>query len=69
MPTLAEFFARLGTSAVDLGRIFVNDVVLLDPLSAASFLIGALLTFASVAVLGYLALGAVGDLLGVGTAR
>lgn len=61
MVTVLDFIARLVGSVFELVVIFVLDVALADPLSFVSFAIGAALTTFSVAVLGYLALGALAD--------
>jgi hypothetical protein len=66
MVTLTEFVVELLASVVDLVVIFVTEVFLNDPIGAVVFLVGAGLTTASVAVFGYLALGAALDAVGVG---
>ena len=59
MVTVIDFVVQLLTSVVSLVEIFLTDVLLgVDPITAISFLVGAGLTTAAVAVLGYLALGA-----------
>lgn len=53
-------------SLVTIGQLdsgLVSDLVLTDPLSAISLLIGVVLTVFPMVVLGYLTLGAVGDLI------
>lgn len=69
MVTPTEFFIELVNSTVELTRIFATDVAVSDPLSAISFLVGALITAGSVVIFGGLVLGAVGDLLGVSSPR
>jgi len=61
VPSLPAFVAELFGSLVRLGGIFVTEVALRDPLAFVSFLTGAALTTAAVAVLGYLAAGAAMD--------
>jgi hypothetical protein len=61
MVTLVDFLVRLVASVFELVVIFITRVALSDPLAFVSFAIGAVLTTASVAALGYLALGAVVD--------
>ncbi|MFB6281042.1 MAG: hypothetical protein ABEH40_03390 [Haloferacaceae archaeon] len=67
MPSLAALAAELVGSAVRLVRIFLVEVALRDPLAFVSFAVGALLTTAAVAVLGYLAAGAALDAAGFAT--
>jgi hypothetical protein len=69
MVTVIDFVVQLLTSVVSLVEIFLADVLLgVDPITAISFLVGAGLTTAAVAVLGYLALGAlVNQLTGLGS--
>lgn len=69
MPTLAEVAATLGESIIEMVRIFANDVALYDPLSSVSLVAGTLLIVVSSAIFGGLVLGAVGELLGVGSTR
>jgi hypothetical protein len=59
---------ELVTSVVELPGRFV-EVASHDPLSAALLAVGAGLTFASVAVLGYLSLGAFVSLFTVESSR
>ncbi|WP_435062107.1 hypothetical protein [Halobaculum sp. EA56] len=66
MVTVIDFVVRLVTSAVDLIVIFVTDVALRDPLAFVSFLFGALFVGGASAVMGYLALGALGYEFGIG---
>jgi hypothetical protein len=68
MATLQEFVTRIVTDIPEMGRLF-EGVVTLDPLSAVSALMGALLVIAASGVLGYLAFGATLDLLGAGATR
>lgn len=67
MVTVIDFVTRLLDSVVELTIIFFRDVALRDPLSFVAFLAGAAFVTASVAVLGYLALGAVGREVGLVT--
>lgn len=69
MPTLTEVAATFGESILEMVRIFANDVALYDPLSSVSLVVGALLVVVSSAIFGGLVLGAVGELLGVGSTR
>lgn len=65
MVSLWTFLAELVRSAVQLVFIFVRDVAFrspLDPLALVSFAMGALVMAVTVLVMGYLVLGAVGDL-------
>ena len=66
MVTVIEFVVQLVTSVRDLIVIFVRDVALADPLSFVSFLFGALFVGGASAVMGYLALGALGYEFGIG---
>lgn len=63
MTTLTAFIVELLVSTVRLLLTFI-DIVLMDPLSAISFLAGQALLLGAVGVLGYLALGALADWLG-----
>jgi hypothetical protein len=65
MPTLLDFVAELLVSLVRLTVIFATEVALRDPLAFVAFAVGAALTTASVAVFGYLAVGAALDLAGI----
>lgn len=67
MPSLAAVVAELVGSFVRLVGIFVTEVALRDPLAFVAFATGAVLTTASVAVLGYLAAGAALDAVGRAT--
>lgn len=68
MVTFGEFLGELLTSLFDLGRIFTFDVALRgDPLAFLLWVVGALITAFSVAVFGYLSLGAVGGLFNLGS--
>ncbi len=59
MVTVVDFVVQLLVSVFDLVRIFLLEVLLgVDPLTAVSFLVGAGLTTAAIAVFGYLAVGA-----------
>lgn len=69
MVTFMGFLTDLGTSTVEMVRIFVTDVATYDPLSTISLVGGAVLMAFTMAVVGYLALGAVADLLGAGSTR
>jgi hypothetical protein len=64
MVTLTQFVSELLGSLVRLVVIFLRDVALRDPLSFVAFAMGALLVTASLAVFGYLVLGAVVELAG-----
>jgi hypothetical protein len=68
MATLQEFVTRLVTDLPEMGRLF-EGVVTQDPLSAVSAAMGALLVLAASAVLGYLAVGGLLDLLGANPVR
>ncbi|MFC6731541.1 MULTISPECIES: hypothetical protein [unclassified Haladaptatus] len=59
---MANIALELLNNVVELTMRF-TDVALSDPLSALLLTMGALLTGFSVLVIGYLALGAVGDAL------
>ena len=59
MVTILDLVVQLVVSVVDLVRIFLLEVLLgVDPLTAISFLVGAGLTTAAIAVFGYLVVGA-----------
>ncbi|MFC7135670.1 hypothetical protein [Halobaculum litoreum] len=66
MVTVTDFVIELVTSVIDLIVIFVTEVALRDPLAFVSFLFGALFVGGASAVLGYLALGALGYEFGIG---
>ena len=66
MVTVTDFVIDLVTSAIDLIVIFVTEVALRDPLAFVSFLFGALFVGGASAVMGYLALGALGYEFGIG---
>lgn len=66
MVTVIDFIIELVTSAIDLIVIFITEVALRDPLAFVSFLFGALFVGGASAVLGYLALGALGYEFGIG---
>ena len=61
MVTLGEFLVELLVNVGQLISIILFDVIASDPLSAISGIIGGLLITGAVAVLGYLALGALGE--------
>jgi hypothetical protein len=63
MTTLVAFIVELLTSTVQLVFAFV-DIMLIDPLSAISFVVGQVFLLGASAALGYLALGALADLVG-----
>jgi hypothetical protein len=66
MVTPAEFVLELLSNVVELLVIFVDKVVLgVDPLTAISWIAGQVLIVGAVAVLGYLALGALAAEFGV----
>lgn len=69
MVTFMEFLSRLGTSLVELVRIFTGDLATYDPLSTVSLVGGVVLMGFTMAVFGYLVLGAIADLLGAGSPR
>ncbi|MFB6161619.1 MAG: hypothetical protein ABEJ61_10670 [Haloferacaceae archaeon] len=56
MPTLSALVAELFASLVRLVVVFVTRVALHDPLAFVSFLVGAVVTTATVGFVGYLAL-------------
>jgi hypothetical protein len=64
MASLLALVTELLVSVFELVVIFIRDVALRDPLAFVSFLVGGGLTTASVAVFGYLAVGAFVDWLG-----
>jgi hypothetical protein len=63
MATLQEFVAEVVGSIAEMGPKF-QPVATQDPLSAVSMAMGAVLTFAAVAVFGYLAFWAAMDFVG-----
>ena len=66
MVTVIDFLTQLGASVVELAESFV-DVAFASPLGFVVFLMGALLILFSMAVMGYLTLGAVGEMVGLVT--
>lgn len=66
MVTVIEFVVQLVDSVVELA-VTAPRIALADPLAFVSFLMGALLILFSMAVMGYLTLGAVGSLVGLVT--
>jgi hypothetical protein len=67
MATLQEFLVTVVRSIVELGPKF-QPVATQDPLSAISMAVGALFVLGASGVFGYLALGALLDLLGASPA-
>jgi hypothetical protein len=65
MPTLTALLVELAASLVELVVVFVTQVALRDPLAFVSFVVGAVITTASVAFVGYLAAGAAVDAIGI----
>ena len=65
MSTLTAVVAELFVSLVRLVVVSVTRVALRDPLAFVSFAVGGALIVASVGVLGYLALGAALDAVGL----
>jgi hypothetical protein len=61
MATLGELIVTLLVNIGELFSIFIFDILVTDPLSAISMLIGGLFTGAAVAGLGYLAAGALAE--------
>jgi hypothetical protein len=61
MVTLGEFLVELLVNVGELISIILFDVIASGPLSAISGIVGGLFIGAAVAVLGYLALGALGE--------
>jgi len=59
---MASFIGDLVSSVIELPQWFAG-VAAADPLSAVLLVLGAVITGASVAVIGVLALGALGSLL------
>ncbi|WP_435123867.1 hypothetical protein [Halobaculum sp. D14] len=64
MATLIAFLTRLVTSAVDLVVLLVTEAALRDPLAFVSLAVGAVFVLSASAVLGALALGALGREIG-----
>lgn len=66
MVTVTEFIVQLLTSLVELVQTFLFDVLLAnpDPLQFISFLAGAVFVVVPSVALGYLVLGAIGELFG-----
>lgn len=65
MPSLSTLLAELVRSFLRLGGIFATEVAARDPLAFVAFAVGALLTTATVAFVGWLALGAVLEAVGI----
>jgi hypothetical protein len=61
MATLGELIVTLLVNIGELFSIFIFDILVTDPLSAISMLVGGLFTGAAVAGLGYLAAGALAE--------
>lgn len=61
MVSLGELIVTLLVNIGELFSIFIFDILVTDPLSAISMLIGGLFTGAAVAGLGYLAVGALAE--------
>ncbi|ESP87274.1 hypothetical protein [Candidatus Halobonum tyrrellensis] len=67
MVTVIDFLTQLGLSVVELLRIFLVNVAFNSVLGFVAFLTGALFVGVSIAVFGYLTLGAVASLFGFGS--
>ncbi|MEZ3142684.1 hypothetical protein [Halobaculum sp. MBLA0143] len=67
MVTVTDFVVRLLTSAVEMAARIGGQVALKDPLSFVSVLFGTVFVTGAVAVLGYLAVGALFNELGITT--
>lgn len=61
MVSLGELIVELLVNTGELISTFVFEVLVSDPLSAVSLLIGGLFTAVPIVVMGYLVLGALGD--------
>ena len=67
MVTIFDFVVEILGNVVELARIFLFDVIVNDPLSLVSWLVGAVLIAFSMGLMAYLALGALGELVGGST--
>ncbi len=63
MSNAVAFVSRLVSDLIEMPRIFVQDVMLSDPLSAISVLFGSLFVGIAVVGFGYLVVGALIQLL------
>ena len=71
MVTILDFVVEILSNVVELARIFLFDVIVNDPLSLISWVTGALIMAFTMGLMAYLALGALGELVGgaMGTRR
>lgn len=67
MVTILDFVAEILGNVFELARIFLFDVIANDPLSLVSWVVGAVIMAFTVGLMAYLALGALGELLGGST--
>ena len=71
MVTIFDFLVEILSNVFELARIFLFDVIVNDPLSLISWVVGAIIIAFSMGLMAYLALGALGELVGgsAGTRR
>ena len=71
MVTILDFVGEILSNVVEITRLFLFDIALNDPLSLISWLTGALIMAFTMGLMAYLALGALGELVGgsIGTRR
>ncbi len=75
MSNAVAFVSRLVSDLIEMPRIFVQDVMLSDPLSAISVLFGSLFVGVAVLVFGYVVVGSLiqsltgGGLPAIGSGR
>ena len=67
MVTLFDFVAEILGNVFELARIFLLDVIVNDPLSLVSWVVGAVIMAFTIGLMAYLALGALGELFGGST--
>ena len=64
MVTILDFVVEILSNVFELARIFLFDVIVNDPLSLVSWVIGAIILAFTMGLMAYLAFGALGDLVG-----
>ena len=67
MVTILDFVAEVLGNVVELTRIFLFDVIANDPFALVSWLVGAAILAFTMGLMAYLALGALGELVGGST--
>lgn len=64
MVTVFDFVAEILGNVFELARIFLFDVIVNDPLSLVSWVVGAVIMAFTMGLMAYLAFGALADLVG-----